>query len=97
MYFTHLECSSSCGAGPFDPRQRHFLCPSCGLPLLARYDLTAARAWRRDSLLGREPNMWRYREMMPRIMAATVRDGKVCALWDIANPDKFTGSPLRAD
>jgi RNA polymerase sigma-70 factor (ECF subfamily) len=35
-----------------------------------------------------------YREMMPRIMAATVRDGKVCALWDIANPDKFTGSPL---
>ncbi|OBF68268.1 RNA polymerase subunit sigma [Mycobacterium sp. 852002-51971_SCH5477799-a] len=36
-----------------------------------------------------------YREMMPRIMAATVRDGKVCALWDVANPDKFTGSPLR--
>ncbi len=36
-----------------------------------------------------------YREMMPRIMAMTVRDGKVCALWDIANPDKFTGSPLR--
>jgi len=37
-----------------------------------------------------------YREMMPRIMAATVRDGKVCALWDVANPDKFTGSPLRS-
>ncbi|OBJ09989.1 RNA polymerase subunit sigma [Mycobacterium sp. 1482292.6] len=37
-----------------------------------------------------------YRELMPRIMAATVRNGKVCALWDIANPDKFTGSPLRA-
>ncbi|CDO87259.1 RNA polymerase subunit sigma [Mycobacterium triplex] len=36
-----------------------------------------------------------YREMMPRIMAMTVCDGKVCALWDIANPDKFTGSPLR--
>jgi RNA polymerase sigma-70 factor, ECF subfamily len=36
-----------------------------------------------------------YREMMPRIMAMTVRDGKVCALWDVANPDKFTGSPLR--
>jgi RNA polymerase sigma-70 factor, ECF subfamily len=36
-----------------------------------------------------------YREMMPRITALTVRDGKVCALWDIANPDKFTGSPLR--
>lgn len=35
------------------------------------------------------------REMAPRIIAMTVRDGKVCALWDIANPDKFTGSPLR--
>jgi len=35
-----------------------------------------------------------YREMMPRIMAMTVRDGKVCALWDVCNPDKFTGSPL---
>jgi RNA polymerase sigma-70 factor (ECF subfamily) len=36
-----------------------------------------------------------YREMMPRITAVTVRDGKVCAVWDVANPDKFTGSPLR--
>ena len=33
--------------------------------------------------------------VMPRVTAMTVRDGKVCAIWDIANPDKFTGSPLR--
>ena len=39
----------------------------------------------------------RHQAMMPRITAVTVRDGKVCALWDIANPDKFTGSPLRSD
>lgn len=65
MYFTHLECASQCGAGPFDPRERQFLCPSCGLPLLARYDLNAARAWSRDSLVGRVPTMWRYRELMP--------------------------------
>jgi RNA polymerase sigma-70 factor (ECF subfamily) len=32
----------------------------------------------------------------PRVTAMTVRDGKVCAIWDIANPDKFTGSPLRS-
>jgi len=38
-----------------------------------------------------------YAEMMPRVTALTVRDGKVCAIWDIANPDKFTGSPLRRD
>lgn len=36
-----------------------------------------------------------YPELMPRVTAMTVRDGKVCAVWDIANPDKFTGSPLR--
>jgi RNA polymerase sigma-70 factor (ECF subfamily) len=32
--------------------------------------------------------------MQPHIQALAVRDGKVCAIWDIANPDKFTGSPL---
>jgi RNA polymerase sigma-70 factor (ECF subfamily) len=40
------------------------------------------------------PASERYWEMLPRITAITVRDGKACALWDIANPDKFTGSPL---
>ena len=38
-----------------------------------------------------------YPELMPRVTAMTVRDGKVCAIWDIANPDKFTGSPLKPD
>jgi RNA polymerase sigma-70 factor (ECF subfamily) len=36
-----------------------------------------------------------YPEMMPRVTAMAIRDGLVCAVWDIANPDKFTGSPLR--
>lgn len=71
MYFTHLECSVPCGAGPFDPRERHFLCPSCGLPLLARYDLAKARGWSRDTLAGRAPNMWRYRELMPLLPGET--------------------------
>jgi len=34
-------------------------------------------------------------ELQPHIQALTVRDGKVSAIWDIANPDKFTASPLR--
>jgi threonine synthase len=63
-YFTHLECSVPCGADAYNPRQEQHLC-ACGAPLLARYDLTAARGWRRESLPGREPNMWRYRELMP--------------------------------
>lgn len=33
-------------------------------------------------------------ELQPHIQALTVRDGKVCAIWDVANPDKFTASPL---
>jgi len=33
-------------------------------------------------------------ELQPHIQALTVRDGKVAAIWDIANPDKFTASPL---
>jgi threonine synthase len=64
-YLTHLECASGCGAGPYDVRQAHFVCPACHLPLLARYDLGAARAWTRESLAGRPADMWRYRELMP--------------------------------
>lgn len=36
-----------------------------------------------------------YPAVQPRIIAVAVRDGKVSAVWDVANPDKFTGSPLR--
>jgi threonine synthase len=63
-FFTHLECSVPCGAPVLDPHAAHHLC-ACGAPLLARYDLDRARAWSRDSLKGREPTMWRYRELMP--------------------------------
>ena len=63
-YFSHLECSRPCGAGPFDPREPHQLC-ACGAPLLARYDLVRARSWQRESLRERVPTLWRYREMLP--------------------------------
>jgi RNA polymerase sigma-70 factor (ECF subfamily) len=35
-----------------------------------------------------------FPEMLPHVVAMTVRDGRICAVWDIANPDKFTASPL---
>lgn len=63
-YFSHLECSVPCGAPLLNPRERHHLC-RCGAPLLARYDLSAARSWSRQSLAGRPPTLWRYRELMP--------------------------------
>ena len=65
VLFTHLECSVPCGAPPLDPRERHHLC-SCGAPLLARYDLDAARALvARHASPAAPPTMWRYRELLP--------------------------------
>jgi len=64
-FFTHLECSVPCSAAHYDAHVEQHLCPACGMPLLARYDLKAARAWKKDSLAARVPNMWRYRELMP--------------------------------
>lgn len=70
MFFSHLECSVPCGAGPFDARESHHLCP-CGAPLLARYDLEAAKGWSKSSLTGRVPSMWRYAEMLPLFAGET--------------------------
>ena len=62
---TRLDCAAACGAGPLDPAQPQHLC-ACGSPLLARYDLAAlARTWPRAALAGREPTLWRYREVLP--------------------------------
>jgi threonine synthase len=63
-YFTHLECSVPCGAPAYDAHVTQHLC-TCGAPLLARYDMEAAKGWSRESLAGREASMWRYRELMP--------------------------------
>ncbi len=65
MFFSHLECSIPCGAGPFGARENHHLCPACSAPLLARYDLAAAKRWSKASLFDRPRTMWRYAEMMP--------------------------------
>jgi threonine synthase len=63
-FFSHLECSVPCGAGPFNARESHHLCV-CGAPLLARYDLAGASSWSKSTLLERPRSMWRYAEMMP--------------------------------
>jgi threonine synthase len=61
---THLECGAC--ATTYDPRQLINLCPACGKPLLARYDLGAAAAsLTRDSLRARRADMWRYEEVLP--------------------------------
>jgi threonine synthase len=61
---THLECGACAATYPHD--QLMNLCPACGKPLLARYDLEAAqRTLTRASLRQRRADMWRYEEVMP--------------------------------
>jgi threonine synthase len=63
MPVTYLECSNCCLE--LDALELQGLCSACGKPLLARYDLEkAARTLTRESLVGRTPSMWRYREVM---------------------------------
>jgi threonine synthase len=63
-FLTHLECSM-CGQR-LNADNLWNLCPDCKKPLLARYDLEAARdAINPEGIVGREPNLWRYRELLP--------------------------------
>jgi threonine synthase len=64
MNVTHLECAA-CGLR-HEARRLHNLCTQCGKPLLVRYDLKrAAASLTKESLAGREPDLWRYREVLP--------------------------------
>lgn len=62
-YMTHLECSL-CGK-EYAADELQGMCPDCARPLLARYDLETIRASSRDTLITREPTMWRYRALLP--------------------------------
>jgi threonine synthase len=64
MNISHLECGL-CGLR-HEAHRLHNLCRECGKPLLVRYDLDRARtSLTRESLSGRRPDMWRYREVLP--------------------------------
>jgi threonine synthase len=59
----HLECSLT--GERYEAGQMHNL-SRAGKPLLVRYDLDAAkRTLTRDSLAGRKPGMWKWRELLP--------------------------------
>ena len=73
---THLECSRPTCHRTFDHAQRQHLCPACLAPLLARYDLAAAkRTLRRDALSTRVHSMWRYEEVLPGATPITLGEG----------------------
>jgi threonine synthase len=64
MNVTHLECAL-CGL-KHEAQRLLNLCTTCGKPLLVRYDLEqAARTLTKESLVGRAPDLWRYRDVLP--------------------------------
>jgi threonine synthase len=64
MNVTHLECAA-CHL-EHEARRLHNLCRKCGKPLLVRYDLErAGKTLTKESLLGRQADLWRYREVLP--------------------------------
>ncbi len=71
---THLECSQ-CGK-KLDHNILQNLCPDCGKPLLARYDLKKASATlNRAALANRPSSMWRYAEVLPPDEPVTLGEG----------------------
>jgi threonine synthase len=63
MNVTNLYCSAC--SKTYEPGKLYNLC-DCGKPLMVAYDLkAAARTLTRESLAGREPSLWRYREVLP--------------------------------
>ena len=63
MFVTHLECS---GTGERHEAGRLHNLSRAGKPLLVRYDLDAVRgALSRETLAGRPPGMWKWRELLP--------------------------------
>jgi threonine synthase len=63
-FLTHLECGLC--KKEYDSNKIWNLCPECGKPLLARYDIEAAKkAFPKEKLKGRVNTLWRYKEMLP--------------------------------
>jgi len=63
-FLAHLECGWCQKTYSADRLMN--LCPDCGKPLLARYDIDRARlAFHRAALADRPANLWRYAEMLP--------------------------------
>jgi len=64
MNVTHLECAA-CHL-EHEARRLLNLCRECGKPLLVRYDLArAGQTLTKESLVSRQADLWRYREVLP--------------------------------
>jgi threonine synthase len=74
---SHLECSRSSCRTTLDHVRPQNLCPACRSPLLARYDLDAARRTMSAAALTTRPgSMWRFEEVLPGGVQVTLGEGK---------------------
>jgi threonine synthase len=73
---THLQCSREACAQIVPHTSLQNLCPACKSPLLARYDLAAARrTFNLEALRTRAHTMWRYEEVLPGAPPITLGEG----------------------
>ncbi len=73
---TGLQCSRPDCSKALSHSLLRNLCPACGSPLLARYDLSrAARTLTLDALRSRVRTMWRYEEVLPGAPPVTLGEG----------------------
>lgn len=71
---TRLECTKCSTQLSADTPQN--LCPKDGGILFARFDLKSIKAtFRPEVLAGREPNLWRYREVLPDVEPIALGEG----------------------
>lgn len=62
-YMSHLHCPKC--QRTYSPSEPQHLC-ICGSPLLVEYDIEKlSHSWSRDQLQTREPDLWRYHELLP--------------------------------
>jgi threonine synthase len=73
---THLQCSRPTCGHTVDYAPAKNLCPQCQAPLLARYDLAAARrTFSLEALTARVRSMWRYAEVLPKATPVSLGEG----------------------
>lgn len=74
---THLSCWLCGKTYPFD---RPINTCDCGKPLKAEYDLNPSTL-SREALKGREPTLWRYREVLPPCEPVSLGEGFTPLHW----------------
>jgi threonine synthase len=83
-----LECTK-CG-DHLDAKAPRTVCPKDGGVLYARYDLGKLKnSFRRESLAGRTPTMWRYAEVLPGSEPVTLGEGLTPMLPSRTTPNVF--------